>query len=179
MAVIRRPRKTNRDVVGDRNIATPEDLLAEARRHDVTTCPLDVERLAEQVYGIPVIYEPMDNDDSGLLERMDNDGWKIFVNSYHGYKRQRFTIAHELAHYFLHRNRQSRFADHVFARSLHEQSPMEVEANEFAAKLLMPKEEFRKAIEDGITKISELSEHFQTSMLAVEYRAKNLGYRMR
>ena len=38
---------------------------------------------------------------SGILERMA-DGYRILVNSNQHYFRQRFTMAHELAHYLLH-----------------------------------------------------------------------------
>jgi len=47
---------------------------------------------------------------------------------------RRFTVAHELGHLFLHRLNEAKFRD----RNFKGESPTEVEANRFAARLLMP-----------------------------------------
>jgi Zn-dependent peptidase ImmA (M78 family) len=61
----------------------------------------------------------------------------------------------------------------------------EIEANQFAAELLMPKDfvvtEIQKALKkhethDGDTIIGELAKAFDVSTQAMEYRLKNLGF---
>lgn len=53
---------------------------------------------------------------------------------------------------------------------------MEREANRFAGELLMPRDEFKKAVDQGITNIDELAQRFAVSTYAVRVRAKELGY---
>ncbi|HBZ80949.1 MAG TPA: hypothetical protein DEP07_11250 [Brevibacillus sp.] len=62
----------------------------------------------------------------------------IVYNSNHSPERRNFTIAHELGHYFLHRNKQSQFvdrADNMLDNTINE---FELQANAFAAELLLP-----------------------------------------
>ncbi|WP_223181767.1 ImmA/IrrE family metallo-endopeptidase [Stenotrophomonas lacuserhaii] len=127
--------------------------------------------------GIKVVLEHMDDDVSGFLEKR-SDGWVAGVNAYHHRVRQRFTIAHEIAHYVLHRNKQSEFLDHTFARRNDDRSTMEREADQFAAELLMPEIEVRGAVDNGLRKLNDLARHFDVSTLAMRYRLDNLGYRM-
>ena len=69
-------------------------------------------------------------DISGALRREGN-GWKIYVNRQDSPQRKRFTIAHELGHYFLHADEGEEFVDgSVFTRSDTERyGQRELEAN--------------------------------------------------
>ncbi|MCY9764809.1 ImmA/IrrE family metallo-endopeptidase [Paenibacillus alvei] len=62
----------------------------------------------------------------------------ITYNSNHSPEKQHFTIAHELGHYYLHRNKQSQFVDQ--AKDMLDNSIFifEQQANAFAAELLLP-----------------------------------------
>ncbi|GAC41006.1 ImmA/IrrE family metallo-endopeptidase [Paenibacillus popilliae] len=64
----------------------------------------------------------------------------IVYNSNHSTEKQYFTIAHELGHYFLHRNKQSQFVDE--AKDMLDNSILvfEQQANAFAAELLLPED---------------------------------------
>jgi Zn-dependent peptidase ImmA (M78 family) len=53
---------------------------------------------------------------------------------------------------------------------------MEREANQFAAELLMPEEEFIKQAETK--NIDGLSDYFGTSLEAIGFRALNLGIKL-
>lgn len=53
--------------------------------------------------------------------------------------------------------------------------PIEVEANRFAAELLMPEAAVRHYVQHGIISISELARTFAVSEVAMKYRLKNLG----
>ncbi len=65
--------------------------------------------------------------------------------------RQRFTIAHELGHFFLHRASSTVFVDAapIFFRdesSSNGSQREEIEANAFAAELLMPEDAIRQRL---------------------------------
>lgn len=128
------------------------------------------------------------NDISGILFKNNEEQWKIIVNKDDSATRQLFTIAHELGHYFLHKNHFNKFVDGQFVQASMERTELtkfqqdEVEANEFAGSLIMPK----KIIEEELgeptgVKVSEhqvasLASKFGVSSLAIITRLKNLGY---
>ena len=65
-------------------------------------------------------------------------GFTIRINRHDSHSRQRFTVAHELAHFLLHRDRIGRgIVDDVLYRSTLTDR-REAEANRLAADLLMP-----------------------------------------
>lgn len=95
--------------------------------------------------GIREIRPPVQfNDDAfeGMLARDPGDPevWGIAYNGTVSPQRQRFTIAHELGHFVLHRDRQQRFnCDKESVYSGHETMRLiEREADDFASNLLMP-----------------------------------------
>jgi Zn-dependent peptidase ImmA (M78 family) len=105
-----------------------------------------VEEIAEG-YGIEVRYEPAEDELSGALIRKPGE-IVIGVNASHHPNRQRFTIAHEIAHYLLHKGVDVH-VDQDFRINLRDQrseafSREEIEANRFAAELLMPTEFIEK-----------------------------------
>lgn len=151
-------------------------LQAEMANRSIGSAPCRVDDVA-QMLGIKVVHEQMDDEVSGFLEKR-GDIWVAGVNSYHHPVRQRFTIAHEIAHYVLHRRKQSEFRDYTFARRNDDRSDMEREADQFAAQLLMPEGEVRAAVDKGLRNLNDLARHFDVSTLAMRYRLDNLGYRM-
>ncbi len=72
----------------------------------------------------------------------DEGQYQIYVNRDASDERQRFAIAHELGHYFLHLNPRrvahAGFADNDDTLGQNAQHPMERQANEFALSILMP-----------------------------------------
>lgn len=156
-------------------IKTPQDLRALIDDRGICVVPLDVERLVDAL-GIRLVREPMDDDRSGYVQRR-RFGWVIGVNSLQHPRRQRFTIAHELAHYVLHRSEKNDFQDRTFFRGA-VVDPMEREANRFAGELLMPEIEFRSAVDSGVRDLSKLADRFGASTLAIQVRAEQLGYKV-
>lgn len=134
---------------------------------------LDIEKLV-QVENILIERNYLDSEISGMLKKI-KDQWVIVVNSLHHINRQRYTIAHEFAHYCLHKDLKDSFEDITFFRN-NDKSSMEYEANEFAANLLMPKEKVREEIKNGITSLRLLAEKFGVSILAMKYQVQKLGY---
>ena len=115
----------------------------------MSNLPVNVEQVIEDL-SIQYFNEPMDEGQSGAIELKDGK-YTIRVNSLEPHQRQRFTAAHELAHYLLHREmlvKQGRLARH--ADSLYDEHAQknvavpfnphhEVEANKLAAEIIMPR----------------------------------------
>ncbi len=156
-------------------INTPDALLRYAKNHGLSKSILDVDGVIK-LLGITVIKEPLADDISGLFYQNEDESYTIKVNSLHHPRRQRFTLAHELAHYCLHRHLRTVFEDKVLFRG-GAMSPEENEANVFAGEILMPTEQFMKYVDAGNNSIQGLADAFNVSSLAVRVRAKQLGLR--
>lgn len=163
-----RTRKTQPEVIKLHKEVSPDNLLRHARLKDVITIPLDLIGLCH-ILNITIKYSTLDNNLSGSLN-YHLGRWIIEVNSLHHERRQRFTIAHELAHYCLHRNNKSAFDGSTFHRGK-EYTNQEREADNFAGALLMPKKELQHYIKNQSNKIEEIAEHFGASGIAVKIRA--------
>lgn len=173
MAVIPVNKKQGQDY-GDPNLHSLNQLIAQLRANGLVTTPVDIKEIAEFL-GLEVSYELMEKDISGYLE-FKNGSWVVGVNAQQHSSRQRFTIAHEIAHYVLHRNPNEKVVDFTFARRNEEQHPRERQADEFAAQLLMPEDSVRDAIAQGQTSLEQLAQEFEVSGLAMRYRVQSLGY---
>ncbi|WP_276775428.1 ImmA/IrrE family metallo-endopeptidase [Porphyromonas endodontalis] len=137
---------------------------------------MNIEELISLKEDISVEYVSLDSSISGMLSRRD-EKWVISVNKDHSKNRQRFTLAHELAHYVLHKSNRESFTDTVFFRGTSVNN-IEYAANEFAARLLMPEDKMRQVIQSGeVQTIKELAELFGVSVAAMLYRVKQLGFR--
>jgi len=112
-----------------------------------------------------------DKNISGAITKT-KDGVKILTNKLDILQRQYFTIAHELGHFFLHKNDlENGFIDY---RSLFIDD-REKMANKFAAELLMPEEVFhKKAQQFGDSE--KLAKFFRVSLSACLTRLTFLGY---
>lgn len=174
MAVVRRVASNAGIPKPEAGIGSVYSLWAALEGVGLTSLPLRVEDVAEFL-GLEVVTELMDDDISGFLE-FRGGRWVVGVNALHHRNRRRFTIAHEIAHFVLHRNSEKRFVDQTFARREGSGVPMENEADRFAAELLMPEPAVRAVIARGIVSLQQLAAEFQVSTLAMKFRVKNLGY---
>lgn len=120
---------------------------------------------------------------SGVLDCRDKNLTIILTNKIQSSNRKRFTLAHEIGHFTLHRISGVHMDNELFYRSEEEQPTnlrWEKEANQFAAELLMPeahlKEEHRKILFSPKREsfLTELAKHFSVSEEAMYYRLKNL-----
>jgi Zn-dependent peptidase ImmA (M78 family) len=179
MAIIRRKLFSTPSDASSSDIAiidTPEKILSFAKLKQLTDIPLDVEGLARE-FGIKIEYVKFADKEelSGILFKDESQSsWIMQINEDHHPNRQRYTIAHELGHFCLHRHFQKRFEDQIFFRG-GEASKEEWEANDFASAILIPEDEFRKQIESGLGNVEDLAEKFKVSTLALRIRAKNLS----
>lgn len=139
--------------------------------------PVNIVGLAEAL-GLHVEEDDLGPEFAGEIFRdEDSDsGYSIRVNSPDVLVRKRFTVAHEIAHYLLHRDRiTDRLRDDNMYRSgLGDQR--EQAANRLAADLLMPAKVIRDLRAQGIGSPEEMSERLGVSLQAMRLR---LGIRGR
>lgn len=168
-----------------RPASSARELLITAR---IAEPPVPVERLAQDA-GALISYQPFEAQDiSGLLYRTAGTAPVIGVNSNNPKVRQRFTIAHELGHLRLHdghdlileRLVRLNFRD---ATSSTASDAEEIEANHFAAELLMPDDFLRHNLNvllqgrplSDLELVKRLARRFEVSQAAMEYRLTGLG----
>jgi hypothetical protein len=141
------------------SVTAATQILAWMQTASRLTLPIDLNYVRQMLPDTPfgrgaVIMEPADlnwNASEGALVRNPDDEreWGIFVNPKAHKERRRFTIAHELGHFVLHRAMQLSFLcdkESVYA-GLPTLKRMEREADDFASNLLMPRDLLRERIE--------------------------------
>ena len=157
----------------------------------VTKPPIPVERIA-RLRGAEVRYVSFEGEVSGLLAH-EGTHTIIGVNALHSRTRQRFTIAHELGHLELnhldlHGDNEIHVDRHFKVMLRDEKSsqasdPMEIEANAYAAELLMPASMLiseRELRSDGVDLeddvfIRNLAHRYKVSAQAMTFRLSNLA----
>lgn len=128
----------------------------------------DISALLAKLGGV-LEYE---HDSESLHVRREGD-FTVFIPQFTSERRDRFTIAHELGHYFLHYLYAKAPGEKMFARGGRDRA--ETEANVFASSLLMPAEEFTAAFESFNGDSWKLSVQFDVSPAAADVRAQVLG----
>lgn len=165
--------------------AKAQKVLEDAK---ATALPIDLTKVAKG-NGITISEAPSKSDElSGLLLKSEKKTL-VGVNAFHHSNRKRFTIAHELGHYFLHETGDT-FVDEnsnleLLVKFRDNSAPFsqeEREANSFAAALLMPAESVKKhfnglldVIDDTAEIIKKLSDKYEVSYDAMMYRLINLN----
>lgn len=117
------------------------------------------------------------NQEHGAMTAKAPGDFVINIPDHTSPRRDNFTIAHELGHYFLHFLRifdQFESGD-VFHAKRFGSDRVEWEANWFASAFLMPEQQFRGKFEDFSGDLYELSDSFKVSLNAAEIRLKRFG----
>jgi Zn-dependent peptidase ImmA (M78 family) len=157
-------------------------------KEGIKSGPVPVAILAKSL-GAEVHYQSAKDDLSGFLLRDRETKHAIIgVNANHAPTRKNFTAAHELGHFMLHdfddvhvdRHSKVWLRDQTSSQGI---SIEEMEANLFAAELLMPAKFLEKDIERHRTLdltdenvISELADTYKVSPQAMAIRLSYLGY---
>jgi Zn-dependent peptidase ImmA (M78 family) len=159
------------------------DLLRETNCFAI---PVAVDKVAYRL-GLAVEAAELGDDVSGILV-VKNESGTIGYNESQAPVRQRFSIAHEIGHYVLHREHERLFIDKsysaVFRRDQNSSTGedlREIQANQFAAALLMPEELLAKEIAGFSLDLGDelaltaLASRFQVSSQAMSLRLAHLG----
>lgn len=148
-------------------LSTPVDLISLSTRLNIQVCVS--EKLPKGVLGF-------------LMSKQGVH--KIFVNASSSFRRQRFTIALELGHFFLHATPSGLFVHAAQAAAVKEPvDPRLVEANSFAASLLMPRAEVEAMVAKlelppdpfDETWMAQAADVFDVSPLLMLWRLQELG----
>lgn len=153
-------------------------------RLDINSAPTPVEKIAKAL-AVQLRFSPFDDELSGMI--YVKDGVPIIgVNSLHHPNRQRFTIAHELGHLELHRQMITKnvHVDKNFPALMRDPTSatgteqIEIQANQFAAELLMPRDLIEQALAgkqfdiDDDEPMEEIAKKFRVSKQALQYRIR-------
>jgi Zn-dependent peptidase ImmA (M78 family) len=155
-------------------------------RYNIAQPPVPIEKISKYL-GLNVKYSKLDEEISGMIY-FRNGITIVWINSLHHPNRQRFTLAHECAHYVLHRERildavhidkryEGLLRSDISSRGV---DPIEIEANQFAAELLVPEniligqlEGLIDDIEDDLF-VSRLAKKFKVSSQMMSNRLANV-----
>lgn len=161
---------------------TASRLLSEA---NISSSPVELEVVLEN-QGVSLTSAPAEEQISGFLLRRAGEVPVIGVNSALPRVRQRFIIAHELGHLLLH-NKSGLHVDRSLVRLYgYAKSDVvdedEVEANRFAAELLIPEDLIRDDVRmighvavDDDPVINLLAQKYNVSRQAMTIRLTSLG----
>jgi Zn-dependent peptidase ImmA (M78 family) len=155
----------------------------------IKNIPVAVDKIAKAL-GAQLRYSPLDEELAGMV--FVKDAVPIIgVNSLHHPNRQRFTIAHEIAHLRLHREEITRavhvdkgFAEPMLKRDAVSSTgteQIEIEANQFAAALLMPRAILEEILAGQSVDVEDerslehLAKRFRVSRATLQYRIRNLA----
>lgn len=152
--------------------------------HGLYSVPVDLVTLANR-QGIKV-HNAMFSEEgiSGMLAKR-GDNITMLINQSEHPNRKRFTIAHELGHHFLHLMEDGDIVDtegDLFRNEWGGERVVEqdfrrreVQANQFAAALLMPTRLVEEVYQEITKDITEISRIFKVSKEAMGYRLNQLG----
>lgn len=177
-----------RKIIADTTDRISEKVNEIFAEHSPST-PVNVVDIA-RAYGFSVYQLSMDSNVSGLIivDSENIQGFDtnkvIVINADHSFTRKRFTVAHELGHYFLRDKPQQCFAHRDAGRVDNE----ERDANRFASELLMPEDDFRREYNETASMysskalsmvipsiIATVADKFNVSEAAAEIRMRELG----
>lgn len=125
--------------------------------------PINIVAIANQ-FDLRVYAAKLKGDISGVLDLSEK---RIYLERSDSVERKRFTCAHEVGHFLLHRNRQEMF---LFRGDYN--SEIEKEANKMAAEILMPAH-FVKEFLRTMT-FPDMAKKFAVSDTDAKYRAESI-----
>jgi hypothetical protein len=149
-----------------------EDVIRERGIRAFPIEPIDIARDLD----IEIVAKQAGEGVSGMLLRVGNSYGIVYAPSIDNPGFERFSIAHELGHYFLPGHINAVLSDndiHVSHAGFASGDRYELEADHFAAALLMPRQMFSAALRragDGIAAVERLANICGTSLTATAIR---------
>lgn len=156
-------------------LATDERPAIEILGQHLNRAPVDVHAIVRAL-GLDLVVNHEMGENSGKIERSSTaaGGYRITINGQHSRTRQRFTIAHEIAHFILHRDL---IGDGIVDDALYRSNrgdEIERQANIYAAAILMPAPLVRQKYREGIRSYATMAMAFDVSYQVAEIRMKDL-----
>jgi len=106
-------------------------------------------------------------EDTDGIQVTKGDKAMIGYNKTQHMHRQRFTVAHEIGHLLLGHTKEN------FVLDLSSNKPEEIEANQFAAELLMPLKMLKKSFQNGKVDVKRITKIYNVSEEMVWWRLYN------
>lgn len=133
-------------------------------------------------FGIRIKVSNLGPGNSGQISCDGND-YLIKVNRFEAKERQRYTIAHEIAHFLLHRDIIDSSPDGIVDNVLYRSGAskqIEYEANRLASDILMPQSSIEQKLRELGGRVSEMAievmaRDFKVSRAAMEVRLQNVA----
>lgn len=148
--------------------------------------PFPFENVLREHEDLKIYFTVLEDNVSGAILFKD-DEYNILINTSKPATRQNFTLGHELGHFFLHKQElqddraiidgdESLDGPKILYRRDNEEDDkrLEIEANNFAASLLMPTDLVRRAW-DATHSVQECARIFSVSVIAMSIRLTKLG----
>lgn len=149
-------------LIADLGISSPEELDVEAIAFDSQ---------------VEVVYEAMTGCEASLVGYRDRAIATINPSGVRG--RERFSVAHELGHWHLHRGRSFKCRVDDPSANLSSERALEKEADSFAAHLLMPGPMFNPVVasfgKPTFQQLTRVAGDFETSVIATTLRLANIN----
>ena len=136
--------------------------------------PVDLHAAAQTVGITDICYRPIDS--AALLQNGPVEGtYGVIIRSLDGHTRQRFSLAHEIAHVVLGIvGDEWRYKGQVASRG--ERNPEERMCDYFAGALLMPRPMVLQSIRSNAS-VEDLARTFEVSVWSMKIRLEHLGLR--
>jgi hypothetical protein len=152
------------------NVLTEEAMVAAALRAELEVAPkADLAQIAVQL-GLTIVEVDSQSFEGALLRSSRDLSGRILVRR--GIResgRRRFTIAHEIGHYILHRDQQIPCSPRVVEGWKEGQPKPEREADTFASELLLPTNETVQYVDKrwpSMEVVADVADHFGASLMA-------------
>lgn len=157
------------------------------KKLDISEIPTPLEEIADY-FGIYIQEEELGSGISGILIR-EGDNSIIGVNKTDFNSRKRFTIAHEIGHFVMHQGNELHI-DRKYKVNFRDKNSSlannieEMEANAFAAAILMPEKKIKQFVNQKLTQgidiedseeLQTIAETFGVSKQALLIRLSKLG----
>lgn len=153
-------------------IATYAEQIANEHRVIESSGRVDVHELLVKLGGEVVVADRVES-----LEVREPGDFTVIIPTHTSQLRDRFTIAHELGHYFLHYRAPEKYrvGEPVSTFTRLGRNVAETQANVFASNLLMPEGYFTTACEQSGGDMALVARQFGVSVPAAKVRAEYLG----
>lgn len=157
------------DLIELADLVRPEQLVAAIlQQNPHLPLPVPLEELA-RLAGIVKIEAFSSEGFAGtLITNAEKSEGAIFYSSNDPRPRQRFTIGHELGHFLLPWHRRTQFECNAHDLTFNTNAEWEIQANQFAAELLMPKPLIVKRLRalggPDLEHLQQLATEFETSL---------------